>query len=152
MIVDNIGNFEKYSALDKKFEKSFEFIKKVAAENLPAGKYQLENDGALHAIVQEYDSKAPENAKIEGHEKYIDIQYVISGEEVIEVFDISKAVVKTPYNPDKDVTFYENCVDASKIVLQAGEYAILYPNDIHKPGMQYKCSTPVKKVIVKVKI
>ena len=105
MIVDNIGNFEKYSALDKKFEKSFEFIKKVAAENLPADKYQLEDNGSLYAIVQEYDSKTPENAKAEGHEKYIDIQYVVSGEEVMEVFDISKATIKTPYNPDKDVTF-----------------------------------------------
>lgn len=152
MIFDNVNNCKKYSILNDKFAKSFEFIKKVCEESLPAGKYQIIEGGELYASVQEYDSKAPENAKAEGHDKYIDIQYVVSGEEVMEVFDISKAVVKTPYNPDKDVTFYENCENASKLVLQAGEYAILYPNDIHRPGMQYKSSTPVKKVVVKVKI
>ena len=70
----------------------------------------------------------------------------------MEVFDVSKATIKTPYNAEKDVTFYENFVGASKIVLQKDEYAILYPNDIHRPGMQYKTSCPVKKVVVKVKI
>ena len=152
MIVDNLSNSKMYYGLSNKFEKAFDFIKKVEEENLPVGKYEI--DGTeLYGLVQEYTSKIGEQGKLEGHRRYIDIQYIISGVEIIEVIDISKAKANTEYNDIKDIEFYDNNEKAGKIVLEAGEYAILYPNDIHKPGMTFgEKPTTVKKIVVKVKI
>ncbi len=150
MVFDCLKNCEKYYALHPLFEKAFDFIKKAEAEHLPVGKYELEGK-ELYAMVQEYDSKAPEVARNEGHRNYIDIQYVCSGEEVIEVVELSKATPKVAYNPEKDVEFYENAPKAVRCVLENEDYTILFPHDIHRPGLTFEKTVPVRKVVVKVK-
>jgi YhcH/YjgK/YiaL family protein len=152
MIADNIKNCGRYANLGTKFEKSFAFIKKACEEALPIGRYDIEDDGELYASVQEYTTKAPEDAMFEGHRKYIDVQYVISGIERHEVVDISKVSEKAPYDESCDVQFFENSNKAASLILEAGEYAIFYPEDIHKPGMRFEQPVSVKKIVVKVKI
>ena len=152
MIKDNLQNCELYFGAHKNFEKAFDFIKKVELENLPVGKYELDGKD-LYASVQEYNSKLETEAKNEGHRNYIDIQYVVCGEEVIDVCDISLSQIKTEYNADKDVEFYLDAKNPTRCVINKGEYAILFAHDIHKPGMALNgVQTPVKKVVVKVKI
>lgn len=152
MIVDNLSNLKMYYGLNEKFEKAFEFIKKATEENLPIGKYEIVGT-EVYGLVQEYTSKTEEQGKFEGHREYIDIQYIISGIERIEVIDISKAKVTTEYDYMKDIEFYDNNERKVNLVLEDGEYAIFYPNDIHKPGMTFgDTPTTVKKIVVKVKI
>ena len=137
--------------MHKNFEKAFDFIKKAVSENLAVGKYEL--DGReLFASVQEYDSKTDEQAKNEAHKNYIDIQYVVSGTEIIESVEIEKATPNTEYNAEKDVMFYDKSEDAVTLILTEGEYAILYPQDVHRPGLCVGTPAPVKKIVVKVKL
>ena len=152
MIFDHVKNCEQYYSLHKNFEKAFDFIKRAVAENLPVGKYEIDGKD-LYASVQEYQAKAPEDGKFEGHRNYIDIQYIVSGIETIEVVDIEKAAIKTEYNEVKDVEFYHDNAKSTVAVVESGEYGILYPNDIHKPGIEYKpLPSAVKKIVVKVKL
>lgn len=152
MIADNMKNTKLYESAHAKFAQAFAFIQKAVSENYAAGKYEIDGK-VLYASVQEYDSKLDAIAKFEGHHNYIDIQYVVSGAEIIKVADISKMTPKNDYNPDKDVEFYEDNKQASVLVLNEGEYAILFPHDIHKPGVSLNESpAPVKKIVVKVKV
>lgn len=152
MIFDNLKNSSNYFGMHENFKKAFEFLKKATDENLPIGKYELDGEN-LFASVQEYKTKLPDESKFEGHEKYIDIQYIISGAELIEVVDIGKAVSEVSYDSDKDVEFYKDCEKAGKGIIEAGEYGIFMPYDIHKPGMCInKNPEAVKKVVVKVKV
>ena len=80
MIFDTLANAQKYYSLHSRFEDAFEFINKAISENLPVGRYELDGKN-LFALVQEYTTKNPEEAKNEAHRKYIDIQCVLSGEE-----------------------------------------------------------------------
>ena len=151
MIYDNMKNCELYYGAHKYFKEAFEFITKAVSEDLPVGKYEI-NGKELYASVQEYNAKNPEDARSEGHREYIDIQYMISGVEAMEVFDISKGVLKSEYNDVKDVEFYENCPAPATVVVGAGEYAVFFPHDIHRPAMAYNGeNTLVKKIVVKVK-
>ena len=151
MIIDNLKNCELYFGVNKNFEKAFEFIKKACNENLPVGKYEIDGKD-VYAMVQEYDTKPEENGKFEGHRKYIDIQFIVSGEEKMELMDISKAVAKTEYNEERDFLFFENTDKANKTVFTGGEYGIFFPWDIHKPGLSAKAeSNAVRKIVVKVK-
>ncbi len=152
MIFDNIKNCKMYYGLNPKFEKAFDFIKKVATENTEVGKYEIDGKD-IYAMVQSYQSKLEENCKFEGHENYIDIQYIVKGHEMMGTVDISRATVKTPYNPEKDVTFYENSDLASYCQAQDGDFCIFYPHDIHRPGMACEnIQSDVKKVVVKIHI
>ncbi len=152
MVIDNLNNCKLYFSMHKNFAKAFEFIKKAVDENLPKGKYEIDGK-ELYASVQEYNSKLRADAKSEGHKSYIDIQFIISGTEAVDVFDISKATPKTEYNPEKDAAFYEDLDSANHCVLSAGEYGIFFPHDIHKPGLSIN-ETPaaVKKIVVKVRV
>ncbi len=152
MVFDNLKNCELYYGMHPRFRDAFDFIKKALAENLEAGKYEIDGKD-LWASVQEYTSKLECDAKAEAHKNYIDIQFVVSGVEVIEGFDISYATAKSEYNDVKDVMFYEDFACAGKGILNANEYGIFFPHDVHKPGMCLDGNqAAVKKIVVKVKV
>lgn len=152
MVFDNLKNCELYYGMHPRFKDAFDFIKKALSENLAAGKYEIDGK-ELWASVQEYTSKLKNEAKAEAHKNYIDIQFIVSGTEVIEGFDIAYATAKSDYNDVKDVMFYEDFENAGKGILNANEYGIFFPHDVHKPGMclNGKQDT-VKKIVVKVKV
>lgn len=148
MIYDIYANREIYYPCHKGFQLGFDFIKRVEEENLPAGKYELDGKN-VYASVQEYTSKL-DSEKFEGHKDYIDIQYIISGQEVMECAELKNCQTMTPYNPEKDVEFYTCNGKKAKMEFEAGSFAIFFPRDIHKPGVMLNAQSPVKKVVIKV--
>lgn len=148
MIVDKIENSELYESLHPRFAKAFAFISKTDFSKLDDGKYEIENDN-IFAIVQEYNTKDKKEAKLEAHRKYIDIQYIHSGIELIGVAAF-KDQIPTTDDTEKDLAFYEG--DASFIKLEAGMFAIFFPDDLHMPGIKLTQSAKVKKVVVKVRM
>ena len=152
MIFDTLENSGMYYGLHEHFKKAFDFIKKAEIEKPAAGKYEIDGK-EVFAIVQEYDSKNPDEYKFEGHTKYIDIQYVSSGVEDIEIMNIKNATGGEGYIEEREVEFFSGGENSSRIVVEGGEYCILYPDDIHKPGLMHDGkSTPVRKILIKVKL
>lgn len=152
MVFGTLKDCERYYSLNERFEKGFDFIKKAIKENLADGKYEIDGK-ELYASVQSYDTKPAEERKFEGHKNYIDIQYISSGIEEMDVFDISGAESNVPYNAEKDVELYR-CPEVYTIcAVGEGEYGIFFPEDIHRPGVAYNnLSKAIKKIVVKVKI
>ena len=149
MIIDRLENSSKYSSVHKGFDESFEFLQKAVAESLPVGRYEIDGDN-IFAFVQEYTTKT--DSAFETHKNYIDIQFIVSGVEVMKVSDISNMKVSVPYNKERDVTFYENYENATVGIIESGMYGIFFPWDAHKPGLAFNESpTNVKKVVVKIK-
>ena len=70
------------------------------AEGAAVGKYDLEN--GAYVSVQEYTTKARSEAKYEAHKKFIDIQMILSGKELIAVSPIEKMTISDEYNEEKD--------------------------------------------------
>ena len=152
MIIDNMRNSGLYLAAHPGFAEAFAFLEKAVAEALPVGRYEIDGDN-VYAMVQAYDTKPSEAGSYEAHERYIDLQYVMSGVEKIEFLDIAKATVKIPYDPAKDAAFYADSDLAGVAVLEAGDYCIFFPHDIHKPARIFgDTSAPVKKIVVKIKV
>lgn len=152
MIFGSLSECKTYYGTHPRFEMAFNFIKKAIKENLEVGKYEIEG-ADLYASVQEYSTKVAPEGKFEAHKNYIDIQFIISGTELMEVDHISKFTPKGEYNDVKDVIFYLDKEDCVQGVVNSGEYGIFFPEDVHKPGMSYKnnvCS--VKKIVVKVRV
>lgn len=151
MIFDNISGCEKYTANDNLLARAFDFIKTAVSENYEIGRYEILPDGEMYAVVQEYISKSEEECSFEGHRKYIDVQFVISGAEKIDIADISRAESKIDYDADKDVEFFDCRGAVTSLAVQDGDFGVFYPNDIHKPGMTLEKKTQVRKIVVKIK-
>ena len=152
MIFDIIEIYKNYCKDTDKLAKGFEFIKKAVSENLPIGKYEIDGTD-IYAMIQEYTTKHPDGALFEGHKKYIDIQYVISGIEEIGIIDISKAKTEKEYSDENDAAFYAKNGKSGKLILECGDFAVFYPNDLHMPGLAFDGkASDVKKIVVKVRV
>lgn len=152
MIVDKIANFALYTALHKNLSKAFDFIKQAVEKNLPAGRHEIEGD-ALYASVQEYETHAAEGAKFEGHRRYVDLQFVVSGTERMDVIDVEKAETVAEYDPAIEAAFFTARETPHSCTLSEGDFAILFPHDLHSPGIWANgAPCKMKKIIVKIGI
>ena len=149
---DEIKNqlMEEYK-MEQKLARALELIEDLDWETVECGRYDVDDE--LYYMVQEYETKYPDQARYEAHEKYVDIQYIVKGVERMEFAETSKLKVTEKYNPEKDVKFLAEpkVIDAS--IVEAGDYRIFYPEDAHRPGLCVN-NTPgkVKKILAKVLI
>ena len=120
------------------------------AEGAAVGKYDLEN--GVYVSVQEYTTKARSEVKYEAHKKFIDIQMILSGKELIAVSPIEKMTISDEYNEEKDFMLFHHNDECTDYVLEAGDFLILYPQDVHMPGVCVNEKSPVRKIVVKVPV
>jgi YhcH/YjgK/YiaL family protein len=153
MVFDKLENANIYYGMHKNMEKSFNFIKEAIEKNLPVGKYEIDGDDVF-ATVQEYENCANyEEKTLEGHRKYIDIQFIVSGSEFMQICHISDVESKIAYNEETDVEFYFDKPSFAQVTVTEGGFGIFFPEDIHKPGLApNKTPVKVKKVLVKIKV
>lgn len=128
--------------------RGLDFLFNTNFNDLSDGRYEL--DGGDYVNVQSYLTKS--DADFEAHRRYIDIQYIIEGEEKIGVCDYGTCSMTIPYDEAKDIEFLSG--DGEFYRLKKGEFMILYPEDAHKPSISLDNSSPsdVRKAVVKVKI
>jgi YhcH/YjgK/YiaL family protein len=135
----------------ERWAKAFKFLKGNDLTKLELKRYDIDGDN-LYATVSEYLSKNEETAKFEAHRKYIDIQYVIVGREVMNIAPITTVKeVLTPYDASKDIEF----ITVDKIVnykASPANFFIFFPSDAHRPGIKDGVNSSVRKLVVKLKL
>ena len=150
MIAANINDqmIENYKKVHPRFEAAFEGLKKLIADNAEVGKHVIDGDN-IYAMVQEYETKPLSEKKFEIHKDYIDIQYIISGEELMGYESLDKLTPMGDYKPDAQLFYMNNSFD--KINLCAGEYVVFFPNEPHAPGVAVNdVPSAVRKIVVKI--
>jgi biofilm protein TabA len=136
----------------ERWDKAFAFLKSNDLPSLEIKRYEIDGDNA-YAPVSEYLSKTEEEGKFEVHRRYIDIQYVINGEEKIGLAPLAnRRDVITPYNDENDIEFL-TVSDSDYHKATPANFFIFFPSDIHKPGMRTgQDSVTIRKIVVKVKV
>ena len=148
MIFDTLQNVDNYKGLGRVYT-ALRFLAETDFSEIELGRYEFDGDNIFY-MVQSYDTD-PDKTISEAHRKYIDIQYMVEGEEIIGVADISSDKELTEAKEENDVWFY-NC-KTEPLVLSAGKYMVLYPNDLHCPGVATNgTALNCRKVVVKVKV
>lgn len=150
MIIDNLSNAKKYFSVHPLFAKAFEYIQSQNLETIESEKYEIEGD-SLKAIVSDKPGKTVEEstAKFECHDKHIDIQLCIKGNEKIGWKPRNTCTqLKEEYNAEKDVSFYKDAPDMY-FQLTDNQFAIFFPEDVHAPMIG---EGDIKKMVIKVKI
>jgi YhcH/YjgK/YiaL family protein len=105
------------------------------------------------ARVMSYRTEPAEQRRWESHRRFIDVQWIMSGVERIDVAPLAMLAGATPYDASDDVLFYAHATaPVSAVVLRSGEFAIFFPTDGHRPATTAVEPTAVRKVVVKVPI
>jgi YhcH/YjgK/YiaL family protein len=153
MIVDTLANRHLYTPLNPRLAIALTHLADTDFSQLEVGTYPLEGKN-IFVIVNDYETKPKEIEPFEVHQQYIDVQYVVSGEEEFGYLPLANQTPSKPYFDKHDYAEYDyeaNKDDAAFIPLKAGMFALFFPGDIHMPGTS---ATPqkVRKVVIKVRL
>lgn len=157
MIYDKLTNMSFYKGLSTDIYAGLLFLNAVT-KDLENGVYIVNpNVKAIVSeyitIVSEYITKEVNEYGYEAHREYIDIQYLISGEEKILFLPLEYLKETKSYNAEQDAAFYEKAtINPQEILIGNGYFAILFPQDGHMPQLNVNKPEIVKKVVVKVRI
>ncbi len=151
MIVDKIENLNFYLPMLSGLDKAEKFVTEFFKNPGKDGRYEIDGD-KIFANVQSYTTKSPDEAKFEAHKKYVDLQAVVTGRECIGWVPLSSELteVSESYSNGRDIAFYsgKTAIDTK---LDARYFALLFPQDAHKPCLYYdNAPEKVTKIVVKI--
>lgn len=149
MIVDRIENAKFYFSLGKKIQEGLNYIQNTDLKSKQNGKYEISGED-IFVNIQDYNTKNLSEGKFEAHRRYIDIQYIIIGEEKLGYTNIQNCKSLTEYDKENDIEFLKG--EGSFIHATEGMFLIFTPEDAHMPSISLNNSTYVKKAVVKVSI
>ena len=149
MVFDNIKRASTYYSLGEKITKALKYLGQNDFNNVEPGKYEIDGEDVF-AIVQTYNTKPLSACKWESHKNYIDIQYMVSGQEKMGYSESTKTFVVQEYDNQKDCTIYKGT--GNYVTAEEGHFAIFFPTDIHMPSIAINIPKEVKKVVVKVSV
>lgn len=148
MIVDRIEESARYAATHPLFEQAFKILASTDWLKEPAGNRPI-IEGKLSVIVSDYAGRGQDAARLETHRRFIDIQYTVTGTEVIGwAHTRDGGPVSEPYSEQKDIAFQSGRPE-TWVVLPPGRFAIFFPADAHAP---LAGTGSGRKVIVKVAV
>jgi len=152
MIVDKLENSSLYAGISERLAKAFEILKDKSVLEKEDGRYEVDGENLFY-IVQHYQSRPIEQGRLEAHKKYIDVQYIVSGEEIINHTLVDGSLeVDEPYDEAKERIFYKPPEQMSPIIFRAGMFGVFFLHDAHMACLEVDGPSQVHKVVVKVRV
>jgi len=148
MIVDKLQNASLYTSINPRIAQAFEYLNTTNLEKLAVGKHSIDGDNVI-ALVQEYETKSEVELQMESHFEHIDLQYIISGSELMGLAT-KNAHKPITVNKENDYALYED--EYSFMLFEKGMFGIFFPDDLHLPCIHADKPEMVKKVVIKIKI
>ncbi|MBR5559341.1 MAG: YhcH/YjgK/YiaL family protein [Oscillospiraceae bacterium] len=146
MIYTTLKNIEQYYGISENLKKGLRFLAETDFSTMEDGRYEIDGD-KLYFLLLHYDTKV-ENNTPEAHKKYIDIQYMIEGEELIGVGPLADMTGVVEEKPENDIWFYNGPQDY--LLLRDDRLTVLFPDDAHAPGIAVDEPVNIRKCVVKV--
>lgn len=107
---------------------------------------------ALYLLIQCYKTRSRVEGRFEAHARHTDLQFLGSGRECIEVCDVRTSQTVPARDGNGNAYFPMGEEVHSRLLLQAGEVAVLLPQDAHAPclSLEDEEGVTVRKIVVKV--
>lgn len=149
MVVDILQNWRKYSFSGRLLQ-AFEMLDSPMAKSWPDGRVELDGDRIV-ALPQVYLTRPAGECRWEAHRRYIDIQFIVSGQERMGWAAVVNLEPATTFDEAKDVGFYTGTGDM--ITVHSGMFAVFSPQDGHMPCLRVnELPEQVRKIVMKVQV
>lgn len=146
MIVCPFKEIGRYAAIIPGLEEAIAAVKELT--DLTPRTIPL--SGSNKILVQSGTTKAAASCDSEAHRQFLDIQYVLEGEEVMGWAPVETLTPTGEFNETKDKGMYAGSVDFIRIT--AGNCYVVYPEDAHMPGVHLDTPTEYRKLVIKLKV
>ncbi|MCC6543834.1 MAG: YhcH/YjgK/YiaL family protein [Nitrospirae bacterium] len=152
MIVTDIRHIAHQISMSSALKMAIDFLQEPDIHDLADGRVNIDGQHVF-ALVQRYETIIADIPRFEYHRAFMDIQYIVSGEEIIGWAPAGRMVVTELYNSEQDICFgIVPKGEITPVYLQAGQLAILYPEDSHAPKLAAGSPSQVTKIVVKVAV
>lgn len=132
--------------------KAIAWLRATDMAALEPGRHDIEGD-EIFANVMAIQSVPASQKSYEAHRSYLDIHYVIEGEELIGTAPVGECPALQEFSEADDFCLYGDPADAARVtwtLLRAGELCVTPPADAHKPACCAGEPAPLRKACVKV--
>lgn len=148
IIIDRLDRAESYFDMHPAFEKAFAFLRRDTLPDMPTGRHQIDGE-RMFCIISKGPGRKRQQAKLEAHRKYIDIQYIISGTDEMGYRPTASCMIPdTDYDAENDIEFFGDEAQ-SWTKVPAGSFTIFFPRDAHAPMVG---DGQIHKVVVKIAV
>lgn len=134
-----------YESLSDRINEAIKYIDNLDKTNLKCGRYEV-NDW-FYYTVQYYHTKIKDECVLESHKKYVDIQWIAKGCEIIEVSDIAELKLRTKYSEKEDIMYWNKRSRMMQVKMIEESYIVSYPSDAH---MGCICCDELNRDVVKI--
>ena len=147
--IDKVQFAKQYHLNQAAWDKAFTYLKNTDLKTLNNGRHVIDGN-TIYAIVTEAPSKDYDKTAFESHRKYIDLQYVIEGEENMAKTPVTSVTVNKPYDEAADIAYYTG--DGKINTVPAGTFMLFFPTEAHRPNITPGGNKVVKKIVIKIKV
>jgi len=148
MIIDQLENLGQYGDIRRHLQ-VMDILRNRPFDEMEPGRYDIEGD-SLYFMLQRYDTTPVDQGKLETHENYIDVQYVVRGEEMMGYAPRDVMAIESPYDPEIDAAFYHLPERMTLLRLRPETFCVFYPQDAHLPGRCLETPQSITKVVIKI--
>lgn len=147
--IDKVQFAKQYHLNQVAWDKAFAYLKNTDLKALRTGRHVIDGNN-VYAIVTEAPTKDYDKTAFESHRKYIDLQYVISGEEKMAKAPLASVTVNKPYDEAADIAYYTG--EGKMYTVPAATFMLFFPSEAHRPNITPGGNKVVKKIVVKVNV
>lgn len=140
------GDGKAYALADKKVALCLDKAAELNA-NTPDGRYDLA-DG-VYVNVMTYAPRSREGATFEKHRLWADLQYILSGSELMGVPDVADEREVSAYDEGRDIAIYS--APLALLPMRERGWALFLPGEGHAPSISDGACTTVKKAVFKIR-
>lgn len=143
MILCPFNELRRYTAVIPGLEEAIRTIEQLP--NFEVATYPL---SCGKVMVQKGTTKPLEDALLEAHRKFLDIQYCLEGGEVMGWAPTDSLTAEGEFNTEKDCGMYSG--SGIPVIVPAGYCYVVFPEDAHAPGKHMDAPHDYTKIVVKL--
>ena len=142
---------ESWAAYPEGIRKALRYLRDTDFTDKEPGCYSIQGDD-IYALVQSIETKTIDGKRPETHKEYLDVQYIICGEEKMGYAHLNEGITPAEENEVKDIAFFSEAPGEQFVICRDKDFCVFFPSDIHRPGCCVGQPSPVRKVVVKVRM
>lgn len=146
MIYDTLAHIHRYEGMHPGVMQGLRFLAETDFSQLPDGRVDIDGENVFANLMTCQTKES--NDTPEAHRRYIDIQYLIEGEELVAVGPLEMMNEEAEARPDGDIWFYHGPL--CPVAIGKGRFVVVFPEDAHAPSIAVGQPAPVRKCVVKV--
>jgi YhcH/YjgK/YiaL family protein len=147
MIFDSVEHIGIYKGIHIGLDRAIQMIESNQLDLSKSGKVSVDGD-AIFYLVQDYSTKDVLDAKLEAHRRYIDLQFLVKGNEIMDCINIVNLSELTDYDEANDIQFFKG--ECNRLFAKENDFAVFFPHDGHRTGVSTQEAEQVKKVVFKI--